>query len=87
MPGITGCAGVKVAEVAREGHVLLRAQVLAREEDHLVAQQRRAQLGDDVVGELLLEVDAAYLGSDRGGERRDVQIDVGRSERHETSLL
>ena len=54
----------KVAEAAGEGNVLLFADVLIAEENHLVGQESLPDFGDDLVSELFTETDAADLCAD-----------------------
>ena len=75
--GFVGAArrGVVVerSEAPGERGVLLTVQVLVPEEEHLVAEQDRAELVTDLVGQGVAEVEAIDLGADRGLEGADVE--------------
>jgi hypothetical protein len=60
---------LQLAEAPGERHVLGGGQVPVTEEDHLVGEQRRPQLGDRVVVEVGGQVDAGQLGADGGTDR------------------
>ena len=68
-----------LAEGARELLVLLGAEVLAREEDDLVVEERLADGGQRLGVERVVEVEAADLGADGARERCDVELDRGGS--------
>ena len=65
--------GVKLAEARGEVAVLDRRDVLILEEDHLVGEERGADLRDRFVGQMLRQVDAFDHCADGGGKysRRD----------------
>ena len=64
----------QLAELGGEGPVLVGAQVLAREEHHLVPQPGGAHLGVRLGVEWLLQVDTADLGADVARQRSDVEV-------------
>ena len=66
--GDDGVGGGELAELGGEVAVLLRVEVLGREEDDLVAQQRAAHGVDGVGVERVAEVEAVDLGADHAGE-------------------
>ncbi len=62
----------QLAEVAGEGHVLGARDVLVAEEQHLVLQQQRADLGHQAgVARSDAQIDIAKLGADGAGQRLD----------------
>jgi uncharacterized protein YaiI (UPF0178 family) len=63
----------QIAEAAREGDVLLLADVLIAEEYDLVGQQCRTDVGDRFVSEGLAQIDTLDFRADPGGQRRDAE--------------
>ena len=77
-PGVVGIAAgdrmiLELAEVPRERDVLRARDVLVAEEQHLVLEQQRADLGEQRgVARGDAEIDVGELGADRAGERLDL---------------
>jgi hypothetical protein len=70
----------ELAEVAREGDVLGARDVLVAEEQDLVREQQRADLGDQRrVARRHAQIDIGELGADRAGERLDPDRPVQRA--------
>ena len=63
---------LELAEAARERDVLGARDVLVAQEQHLVLEQQRADLGEQrVVARGVAEVHVGELGADRAGQRLD----------------
>ena len=64
---------LELAEVPREGDVLGARDVLVAEEQDLVLEQQRADLGDEAgVARRSAEVHVGELRADRAGQRLDL---------------
>ena len=76
MLGVPGDERVdlQLAEAAGERHVLGRGDRLAAEHQHLVVEQRLADLGGHLIGQVGLKIDAAHLSADGGALRRHVDM-------------
>src|SRR3954467_4287404 len=59
-----GGMDVQIAELAAEGEMLLRGDVLVAEEDHEVFGKRAMDLVHGAVGQRAREIDAGDLGAD-----------------------
>jgi hypothetical protein len=76
------------AEALGEGDVLAAGDVLIADEQHLVLQQQRLELGEErLVPGGLSQADVAQLGSDRGGEWDDLDRAGSDGERREPVLF
>jgi hypothetical protein len=69
------------AEPLGERHLAGVVQALIAQEDHLVLQQRPADLGDRVVAELGSGVHAGDLGADVAGQPADADLGRGAFQR------
>ena len=72
--GSTGWPSVTSPNRRAKRDLLIGREVLIGEEQHEVLEPRRADGRDDVVVERLRDVDAAYLGADRGADPLDVEL-------------
>ncbi len=66
----------QLAELAGEGHVLLRRHLLVAQEDHEMVEEGLAHLGDHVVLEIARHVDAVQLGAQGAGDRPDLDMAI-----------
>ena len=62
---------LELPEAAGEGHVLVAAEGLVAEEQHLVVGEGAGQVGDDLVVEVGGQVDVADLAAEGGAEETD----------------
>lgn len=69
--------GSQLAKLARKGQMLLMAQMLIAKENHLPAQQGRADGVNFRCAQWLLQLDAANQCTDVGGLRGDVDVRRG----------